>query len=142
MGYSAPVRIKRFPIYSVQLTHPMNIPRLACFLFALLLAAPAVVFPQSALDQQLRAAIERKDVPGVVVIAGDRKGVIYQGAFGMAEAGAGRAMTADAIFRVASMTKAVTAVAAMQLIEERKLALDDPAAKYLPELANPMVFES
>jgi len=120
----------------------MNIPRLACSLFALLLAAPAIIFSQSALDQQLRAAIERKDVPGVVVIAGDRKGVIYQGAFGMAEADAGRAMTADAIFRIASMTKAVTAVAAMQLIEERKLALDDPAANYLPELANPMVFES
>jgi methyl acetate hydrolase len=120
----------------------MNNPGLVCFLFALLLAAPAIVFSQSALDQQLRAAIERKDVPGLVVIAGDRKGVIYQGVFGMAETGAGRAMTADAIFRIASMTKAVTAVAAMQLIEERKLALDDPAAKYLPELANPMVFES
>ena len=78
----------------------------------------------------------------MVVIAGDRKGVIYQGAFGMAATGAGRAMTTDAIFRTASMTKAVTAVAAMQLIEERKLALDDPAANYLPELANPMVFES
>jgi methyl acetate hydrolase len=129
-------------IYSVRLTHPMNNPGLVCFLFALLLAAPAIVFSQSALDQQLRAAIERKDVPGLVVIAGDRKGVIYQGVFGMAETGAGRAMTADAIFRIASMTKAVTAVAAMQLIEERKLALDDPAAKYLPELANPMVFES
>ena len=132
----------QFPISSVQRTHFMNTLRLACLLCALWLAAPAIVFSQSALDQQLRAAIERKDVPGVVVIAGDRKGVIYQGAFGMAEVGAGRAMTADAIFSIASMTKAVTAVAAMQLIEERKLALDDPAAKYLPELANLMVFES
>src|SRR5262245_12280124 len=111
----------------------MNTLRLTCFLFAFLLPAPAV-FSQSALDAQLRAAIERKDVPGVVVIAGDRKGVIYQSALGMAEAGAERAMTTDAIFRIASMTKPVTAVAAMQLIEERKLALDDPAAKYLPEL--------
>jgi CubicO group peptidase (beta-lactamase class C family) len=100
------------------------------------------VFQPSHLDQQLRAAIGRRGVPGVVVIAGDRQGLLYQGAFGMAETGAGRAMTMDAIFRIASMTKAVTSVAAMQLIEERKLALDDPAANYLPELANPMVFES
>lgn len=105
--------------------------------------APVFVFAQSsALDSQLRAAVERKDVPGVVVIAGDRQGVIYSGAFGLAEVGAGRAMTGDAIFRIASMTKAVTATAAMQLIEQHKLSLDDRAEKYLPELANPMVIES
>ncbi len=114
---------------------------------AILLGGPVAMLAQSstsaaALDRQLRAAIERQDVPGLVVIAGDRKGVVYQGAFGVAEADKGRAMTVEAIFRIASMTKAVTAVAAMQLIEEGKLALDDPAAKYLPELANPLVFES
>lgn len=97
---------------------------------------------QPALDQSLRAAIERKDVPGLVVIAGDRHGVIYQGAFGLAETGAGRAMAMDAIFRIASMTKAITAVAAVQLIEQGKLALDDRADQYLPELANVPVFES
>ncbi len=106
------------------------------------LANPCTMSAQPNLDAQLRAAIERKDVPGVVVIAGDRNGVIYQGAFGMAESGAGRAMALDAIFRIASMTKAVTSVAAVQLIEEGKLALDDRADKYLPELANPPVFES
>jgi CubicO group peptidase (beta-lactamase class C family) len=105
-------------------------------------AAPWSARAEPALDQRLRTAIERKDVPGVVVIAGDRGRVLYQGAFGMAEAGAGRPMTADAIFRIASMTKPVTAVAALQLIEAGKLALDDPAAKYLPELGQPMVFES
>ena len=105
-------------------------------------AMPPLLFSQSSLDQQLRAAVERRDVPGVVVIAGDRQGIVYQGAFGLAETGAKRAMTMDAIFRIASMTKAVTATAAMQLIEQHKLALDDPAANYLPELANPMVFAS
>lgn len=95
-----------------------------------------------ALDTALRAAIERKDVPGVVAIAADKNGVIYQGAFGMAEGGAGRVMRTDAIFRIASMTKAVTSVALMQLVEEGKVALDDPVAKYFPEFANPMVFES
>ena len=120
----------------------MKTPRSFLPLLAMVLAAPTLMHSQPNLDQQLRAAIERKDVPGLVVIAGDRTGVLYQGAFGMAEAGAGRAMTADAIFRIASMTKAVTAVAAVQLIEAGKLALDDRADKYLPELANLPVFES
>lgn len=119
----------------------MKMPRLFPAL-ALVCAAPALAFAQTSLDQQLRAAVERKDIPGVVVIAGDKQGVIYHGAFGMAEAGAGRAMTEDAIFRIASMTKAVTSTAAMQLIEAGKLALDDPAEKYLPEFKDLPVFES
>jgi methyl acetate hydrolase len=109
----------------------------------LLLAVPVLLrAADSPLDQQLRAAVERKDIPGVVVIAGDKKGVIYRGAFGAAEESANRAMTMDAIFRTASMTKAVTSVAAMQLIEAGKLALDDRADKYLPELGTVQVFES
>jgi CubicO group peptidase (beta-lactamase class C family) len=51
-------------------------------------------------------------------------------------------MTTDAMFRIASMTKPVTSVAAMQLYERGRFALDDPAEKYLPELANLMVLES
>lgn len=97
--------------------------------------------PPATPDRTLLAAVERGQVPGVVAIAGDRAGVLYEGAFGFAETGAGRAMTADAIFDIASMTKAVTCVAAVQLIEAGRLALDDPAAKYLPELAAPLVLE-
>lgn len=126
----------------VQPTHPMNPTRLARSLLVAALFAPTLAFSQSALDQQLRAAVERKDVPGFVVIAGDRKGVVYQGAFGMAESGTARAMSMDTIFGIASMGKAFTATAAMQLIEAHKLALDDRADKYLPELANMQVFES
>ena len=110
-------------------------------LIATLAFSPAMS-AQEKLNEQLRAVIARGDVPGVVVMAADRNGVIYRGAFGLAEAAAGRAMTADAIFSIASMTKAVTSVAAMHLIEAGKLALDDPAEKYLPELARPMVFAS
>lgn len=122
----------------------MKFSRLARVLVAALLAAPAFMFSQAnpPLDESLRAAVTRRDVPGVVVMAGDKTGVVYQGAFGLAESGAGRAMSLDAIFRIASMTKAVTAIAALQLIEEGQLALDDRADKYLPELANPQVFES
>ncbi len=120
----------------------MNIPWRIVTLLGTAVAAPIFMHSQTALDRDLRAAVERGDVPGVVVIAGDRHGVVYQGAFGAAEAGAGRAMTADAIFNIASMGKAVTSVAAMQLVEAGRLGLDEPAAKYLPELAGLPVIES
>jgi len=96
----------------------------------------------TAIDASLRGAVERKDVPGVVALVVDRQRVLYQGAFGVADVSTGRALTADALFRIASMTKAVTSVALMQLVEQGRLGLDDPADKYLPELANLKVFES
>jgi methyl acetate hydrolase len=98
--------------------------------------------PATSLNEALSAAVTRGDVPGLVVIAATRDRILYQGVFGKAEVERERAMTADAIFRIASMTKAVTSVAAMQLYERGRFALDDPAEKYLPELANLMVFES
>jgi methyl acetate hydrolase len=94
------------------------------------------------LDDKLSAAVARGDVPGLVVMAATRDRILYQGVFGKAEVGHARPMTADALFRIASMTKAVTSVAAMQLFEQRRFALDDPAGKYLPELADLKVFES
>lgn len=96
----------------------------------------------AAIDASLRAAVERKDVPGVVALVTDRQRVLYQGAFGVADVATGRKLDADALFRIASMTKAVTSVALMQLIEQGRVGLDDPVEKYLPELANPKVFES
>lgn len=106
-------------------------------------AAPAQNSPNgAAIDAALRGAVERKDVPGVVALVTDRRRVLYQGAFGVADVSSGRALTADALFRIASMTKPVTSLALMQLIEQGRLGLDDPADKYLPELANLKVFES
>jgi CubicO group peptidase (beta-lactamase class C family) len=96
----------------------------------------------AALDASLRAAVERKDVPGVVALVTNRERVLYQSAFGVADVSTGRPLTADALFRIASMTKAVTSLALMQLIEQGRLGLDDPAEKYLPELANLKVIES
>src|SRR5207249_4925177 len=93
------------------------------------------------IDQKLREAVERKDVPGVVALVTDRKGVIYQGAFGVADVGNGRALAADALFRIASMTKAVTSTAAMQLVEQSRMGLDDPVEKYLPQFAGLKVIE-
>jgi CubicO group peptidase (beta-lactamase class C family) len=106
-------------------------------------AARAQNSPGSAgIDAALGAAVERKDVPGVVALVVDRRRVLYQGAFGVADVSTGRALTADALFRIASMTKAITSMAAMQLIEQGRFGLDDPVERYLPELANLKVFES
>jgi CubicO group peptidase (beta-lactamase class C family) len=88
----------------------------------------------TALDTGLRSAIERKDVPGVVALVTNRERVLYQGAFGVADVATGRPLTPDALFRIASMTKPVTSVALMQLVEQGRIGLDDPAEKYLPEL--------
>jgi methyl acetate hydrolase len=96
----------------------------------------------AALDTSLRSAVERKDVPGVVTLITDRKGVLYQSAFGVADVATGRQLTSDALFRIASMTKPITSTALMQLVEQGKIGLDDPAEKYLPELKNPKVVES
>jgi methyl acetate hydrolase len=96
----------------------------------------------TAIDAALRGAVERKDVPGVVALVTDRRRVLYQGAFGVADVSTGRALTADALFRIASMTKPITSTAAMQLVEQGRFGLDDPVEKYLPELANLKVFES
>ncbi len=96
----------------------------------------------SAIDASLRAAVERKDVPGVVALVVDKQRVLYQGAFGVADVSTSRALTPDALFRIASMTKAVTSLALMQLVEQGKIGLDDPGEKYLPELVGLKVFES
>ena len=95
-----------------------------------------------ALDTSLRGAVESKDVPGVVALITDRERVLYQNAFGVADVATGRPLTSDALFRIASMTKPITSVALMQLIEQGRLGLDDPAEKYLPELVGLKVIES
>lgn len=96
----------------------------------------------AALDASLSGAIERKDVPGLVALVTDRDRVLYQGAFGVADVQTGRPISFDALFRIASMTKPITSVALMQLVEQGCIGLDDPAEKYLPELAGVKVFES
>jgi CubicO group peptidase (beta-lactamase class C family) len=96
----------------------------------------------AAIDAALRAAVERKDVPGVVALVTDRQRALYQGAFGVADHASGRALAPDALFRIASMTKPVTSVALMQLVEQGQLGLDDTVDKHLPEFAHPKVIES
>jgi CubicO group peptidase (beta-lactamase class C family) len=94
------------------------------------------------LDVELQRAVERKDAAGVVVMAANRKGIVYQGAFGVADIDQASPLKIDSMFRIASMTKAITSTAAMQLMEQGRIALDDPVSKYFPEFANLQVFDS
>jgi CubicO group peptidase (beta-lactamase class C family) len=96
---------------------------------------------KGAIDQVLQRAVSTGDVPGVVAVAADESGEIYQGAFGRRRLASDALMTVDTVFRIASMTKAITGTAAMQMVEQGKLSLDQPAGEVLPELANPQVLE-
>ncbi len=92
------------------------------------------------IDSVLQRAVSAGQVPGVVALAASREGPLYQGAFGKRLAD-GSPMTTNTVFWIASMTKAVTGVAAMQCVEHGKLALDQPAGEITPELAEPLVLE-
>src|ERR1051326_9348084 len=91
------------------------------------------------IDETLIAAVERGDIPGVVAMAATRGEVVYEGAFGRRAVPDGAPMTRDTVFWIASMTKAITSMAAMQLVEQGKLTLDVPIAHVLPELSTPEV---
>ena len=93
------------------------------------------------IDAALSRAAEAKKVPGVVALAATNAGVLYEGAFGLRDIVDGPAMTRDSVFRIASMTKAVTSVAALQLVERGKLQLDEPIGNVLPDLAAPQILE-
>jgi methyl acetate hydrolase len=107
---------------------------------AVISAAPSL--PQqgaAALSTFLKSATDRGDVPGVVVAVVDKNGVLYNEAFGQSSTLSKRAMTKDTIFNMASMTKPVTSVAIMMLVDEGKVKLDDEVAKYLPKWKDPVV---
>ena len=95
----------------------------------------------AAIDAALSRAVKAQEIPGVVAMAATESGTLYEGAFGQRDIVHGPAMTRDTVFRIASMTKAVTSVAAMQLVEQDKLQLDEPIGNVLPELAAPRVLE-
>jgi methyl acetate hydrolase len=90
----------------------------------------------------VRDAVSGGSVPGAVVAVVNRDGVMYHEAFGTMNAAGKVAMAKDAIFNIASMTKPVTSLAIMMLVEEGRLKLDDEVAKHLPKYANPLVLTS
>lgn len=92
-------------------------------------------------DAVLRQAAESGAVPGVVAMVTNRQGTVYEGAFGKRALGQDAPMTLDTVGLIASMTKALTSTAALQLLEQGRLDLESPAAKWLPELAQIQVLE-
>jgi methyl acetate hydrolase len=105
-------------------------------------AAPAPALTSSgatSLSQFFRDAIARGDVPGIVAIVVSPDKVLYHQAFGKMNVAQNVPMAKDAIFRIASMTKAVTSVGVMQLVEQGRLGLEDDVSKFIPSLASPQV---
>lgn len=92
-------------------------------------------------DRIFRQAVESKAMPGIVAMAATDKGTLYEGAFGTREMGKSAPMALDTVVWIASMTKAITATAAMQLVERGKLSLDRPATEVVPELARAQVLD-
>jgi CubicO group peptidase (beta-lactamase class C family) len=91
----------------------------------------------TAIDEVLKRAVAQGDVPGVVALATDAAGTIYEGAFGQRALGGAGPMRLDTVFWIASMTKALTACCCMQLVEQGRLDLDVPIGDLLPALASP-----
>src|SRR5262245_64719872 len=115
-------------------------PLLSLFLALVFSVSSSAQAPIPALGQSgapeinsiLQRAVQQGIVPGVVAMVANKDRVLYEGAFGLMDVGKQKPMTKDTIFRIASMTKPVTSVAVMMLVEQGKLSLDDPVSKYLP----------
>ncbi|HEX5000652.1 MAG TPA: serine hydrolase domain-containing protein [Terriglobia bacterium] len=106
----------------------------------------SLAFPQSgpaptlaSIDGILKNAVSRGDVPGAVIVVTGKDRVLYKGVAGQMNVARHRAMQDTTIFRIASMTKPLTAVATMMLQEEGRLSVDDPVSRYLPALKDPLV---
>ena len=97
---------------------------------------------KTAADGILHKVVSAKPgVPGVVAMATDRNGIIYEGAAGKRTQGQAADMTTDSVFAIFSTTKAITGTACLQLVEEGKLDLDAPAKKYAPDIGKLQVLD-
>ena len=123
--------MKRFLVLSAVLLLVVNLPA----------AAPPTLDTgaSAAIGTFVKSAIARGDVPGAVVLVTSPDRVLYLEAFGKMNVAKGIDMQKDAIFNIASMTKAVTSVGVMMLVDEGQLGLDDEVSKYLPAFKSPTV---
>lgn len=86
----------------------------------------------AAIDLMFQAAVDKREIPGVVAAVTNKDQILYLKAFGKQDAAKGVPMSKDTVFRLASMTKPVTSAGIMMLYEQGKLRLDDPVGQYLP----------
>jgi len=91
------------------------------------------------IDAALQAKVAAREIPGIVAMAANDQSVVYERAFGLRNMSAATSMSTDTIFRIASMVKLLTSVAALQLVEQGKLKLDEPAGNIDPTLASPQI---
>ena len=96
----------------------------------------------NSIEELITKDIEQNNLPGAVVLVGDDKGIVYKKAFGVKNPVTQEKYKDDDIFRIASMTKAITSVAVLKLWEKGKIYLDDPIEKYIPEFKGVEIFES
>ena len=87
----------------------------------------------ASIDETLRTGRESRHIPAAAAAVAGPDKMLYTGAFGRRDS-SGPAVTADSIFAIASMTKAITTTAALQLVEQGKLKLDEPVSRHLPQL--------
>jgi methyl acetate hydrolase len=95
--------------------------------------------PANAIDRILDEAISSNTAPGIVGLAADENGVFYEGARGKTGPGAATPVAVDSVFRIASMTKAITSAAAVKLVEQGKIGLDQPMKEIAPELGDAVI---
>jgi methyl acetate hydrolase len=93
------------------------------------------------IDETLRAGLQKRRIPAAVAMVATADKTTYTGAFGKRDSASGIDVKPDGIFFIASMTKAITSTAALQLLERGKLTLEEPVSKHLPELAKLDVLE-
>lgn len=103
-------------------------------------ASAPKLFAAPSIDEVLKTGLENRKIPLCTAMAATADRITYSGAFGKRDSTSKTSLPLDSIFFIASMTKAVTTSAAMQLIERGKLSLDEPAAKRLPELGKIQIF--
>jgi CubicO group peptidase (beta-lactamase class C family) len=94
------------------------------------------------IDTMLTEALIASQIPGAVAFVARNGKIVYHKAFGIADTESGSVLQRDAIFRIASQTKAITATAVMMLWEEAKFSLDDPISKYIPEFNDAQVLDT
>ena len=94
------------------------------------------------IEELLTDDINNNKIPGAVVLVGNEKGIVYQKAFGVKNPLTNEKYATDDIFRIASMTKAITSVAVLKLWEDGKINLDDPIEKYIPEFKDAEILET
>lgn len=93
-------------------------------------------------EELLTDDINNNKIPGAVVLVGNEKGIVYQKAFGIKNPLTNEKYSTDDIFRIASMTKAITSIAVLKLWEDGKINLDDPIEKYIPEFKDTEILET